>query len=352
MRPFPMRASVPDPIATPGVHDELSLRVRLRRMFNIRWSEVGVLLSFTVSNWFDHNVPRLGASLAFYTLLSLAPLVIIVVAIAGAAFGRQAAEGQLLWQIRDLIGQEGAETVQSLLKSAYIHGGSGTLATVVGVLTLLYGASSVVAELRDALNTIWCVRKSTATGLRSVLAVVRDRGWALAVVLGLGFLLLVSLAVNAALSALGDRFSAALPLPPWIFQGIDFGVTYVVIAVLFAVMYKVLPDLCIEWRDVILGAAVTSLLFAVGKLLIGIYLGRASIASTYGAAGSLVVLLLWVFYSAQIFFLGAELTLSYAQQFGSKPCDRIQQEVKIVETLGPVVTPDQGQEGPDRVTLT
>ena len=339
------------PITTPGVHDELPWRIRLRQLFNVRWSEAGSLAEETISNWFNHNVPRLGASLTFYTLLSLAPLLIIVVAIAGAAFGKEAAEGRLVWQIRGLIGQEGAVTVQALLKGAYKQR-TGIVATTLGILTLLYGASSVVAELRDALNTIWCVPRRNTTGLRSVLSILLDRTVALGVVLGIGFLLLVSLAVSAALSAVGDRFSASLPIPEWMMQSIDFAFTYVVIAILFAVIYKVLPDLHLEWRDVVLGAALTSLLFAVGKTAIGLYLGRAGIASTYGAAGSLVVLLVWVYYSAQIFFLGAEFTQVYAQRFGSRPCQRKEVDVKIVgsfdEVRGGVNEPDPGR----RVTLS
>jgi membrane protein len=290
-------------------------------------------------------VPRLSASVAFYTLLSLAPLLIIVIAVAGAVFGREAAEGQLVWQIQDLIGRDGAETIQTLLKGAS-KPSVGILATVAGLLTLFYGAGTVIAELRDALNIIWCVPPKPGSGFRTIVSMLRDRTVAFAIVLGIGFLLLVSLAVNAALSALGDHFHAAMPMPPWIFKVLDFTVTYVIIAILFAVIYKWIPNIHIEWRDVILGAMMTSLLFGLGKYLIGIYLGTAGIASTYGAAGSLVVVLIWVYYSAQIFFLGAEFTRAYAQIYGSRPCDRAGREVQIV---GSIDRPEHPTEEPNLI---
>lgn len=319
-------------LATPGIDSEPNLRVKLRRILMLNWRDLSSLVSTAIDNWFEHKVPRLGASLAFYTLLSLAPLLIIVIAIAGAVFGKDAAEGQLVWQIRDLIGKDGAETVQALLRGAH-KPAAGTLATTLGLLTLFYGAGTVIAELRDALNTIWCVPPKKTSGFRSILTMARDRTIAFTVVLGIGFLLLVSLTINAALSAIGDRFSSSLAMPPWVFQAIDFMITYFVIAVLFAVMYKWLPNLALEWRDVILGALLTSFLFGLGKWAIGIYLGTAGVASTYGAAGSLVVVLVWVYYSAQIFFLGAEFTRAYAQLYGSHPCDRLNRGIAVVASI-------------------
>jgi membrane protein len=333
------------PLSTPGIDCEPTLRVKLRRIAMLGWKEISALVSEATDNWLAHNVPRLSASVAFYTLLSLAPLLIIVIAVAGAVFGREAAEGQLVWQIQDLIGRDGAETVQTLLKGAS-KPSAGMLATVAGLLTLFYGAGTVIAELRDALNIIWCVPPKSTSGLKTIMSVLRDRTVAFAAVLGIGFLLLVSLAINAALSALGDRFNASMPMPPWFFKVLDFTITYVVIAVLFAVIYKWVPNIYIEWRDVILGAMLTSLLFGLGKYLIGIYLGTAGIASTYGAAGSLVVVLIWVYYSAQIFFLGAEFTRAYAQIYGSRPCDRIGREVRIV---GSIDRPEQPSEEPNLI---
>lgn len=332
-------------LATPGIDCEPGLRVKLRRIIGLGWNDLSVLVNTAISNWFEHNVPRLGASVAFYTLLSLAPLLIIVIAVAGAFFGKEAAEGQLVWQIQDLIGRDGAETIQTLLKGAH-KPAAGTMATVFGLLTLFYGAGTVVAELRDALNIIWCAPPKKTSGLRSIVGLLKDRTVAFTFVLGIGFLLIVSLAINAALSAVGERFNAVLPMPAWVFKALDFTITYIFIAVLFAMIYKWLPNLYIEWRDVLLGALLTSLLFGFGKYLIGIYLGTAGIASTYGAAGSLVVVLIWVYYSAQIFFLGAEFTLAYAQLYGSHPCDRTGRDVQVVASID---QPEQPKEQPSLI---
>lgn len=321
----------PPPLETPGIDNIPRFRVQLRRLTSICWSDIWSLLSVTIDNWFRHNVPRLGASLAFYTLLSLAPLLIIVIAVAGAVFGQKAATGQLVWQIQDLIGRDGALAVQALIQGTQ-RPGAGAIATVLGLLTLFIGATTVVSELRAALNTIWCVPVKEETGLRSLISVLVDRTMSFAMVLAIGFLLLVSLALNAALSALGDRFNFLFQTPEWALQVVDFLISYSVITGLFMLLYKVVPDLHIEWSDVILGAAITGLMFSIGKTLIGIYLGKAGVASTYGAAGSLVVVLVWVYYSAQIFFLGAEFTQAYAQRYGSRPCDRVGREVRIVNT--------------------
>lgn len=320
------------PIVTPGIDTKLGLRTQWRRITSICWSDVRQVLNITVNNWFAHNAPRMSASLAFYTLLSLAPLLIIVIAIAGAVFGREAAEGQLVWQIQDLIGRDGAETVQTLIRGAQ-RPGAGAIAAALGVLMLAYGATSVVSELRSALNTIWCVPVKEESRLRSLLSILLDRTLSLAMVLAIGFLLLVSLAINAALSALGDRIQFHSNIPEWALQAVDFIISYAVITILFALLFKVVPDLAIEWGDVVLGAALTAALFSIGKTMIGLYLGKAGIASTYGAAGSLVVLLVWVYYSAQIFFLGAEFSQAYAQQYGSRPCDHIGREVRIVKRM-------------------
>ena len=284
-------------------------------------------------NFLAHNVPRLGAALAFYTMLSLAPLLVVVIAVAGWAFGREAAIGQLVWQIEDLAGHEGAQVVQALLTAAH-KPASGSIAAILGILTLFVGASSAIAELRDALNTIWNVPAKKSCGLmKSVLATLKDRTLAFAMVLGIGFLLLVSLAINAALAALGGYFQYYLPANEWILQSANFLISFFVITLLFALIYKVLPDIDIAWGDVALGAAITSLLFSAGKLLLGLYLGKATFMSAYGAAGSLVVLLLWVYYSAQIFFLGAEFTHSYAERYGSHPSEAAKHKVEIITRI-------------------
>jgi membrane protein len=310
-------------------------RLEFRRIRLLRWREIKYLLFRLGDDWYRHRVPRLGASLAFYTMLSLAPLVIVVLAVAGFAFGREAATGQLVWQIQELVGRPGAEVIQSLIKAA-ADPFAGGIATVVGLATLFFGASSVVAELRDALNTIWDVpTKETKFGIRTILGVLRERLLSFAVVLAFGFLLLVSLAVNAMVIAMGQYFAYWLKTPEWALQIANHVITFLVIAFLFAAMFRFLPDIEITWGDVAIGAVGTAVLFTIGKTLIGIYLGKASIGSTYGAAGSLVIMLVWVYYSAQIFFLGAEFTQAYANCFGSRPVERHERAADLRQTVAP-----------------
>jgi membrane protein len=278
------------------------------------FSSFRALLTDTVWQWFNANAQRLGASLAFYTMFSMAPLLVVVVGIAGVAFGREAAEGQIVWQMRDLVGEQGAEVAQTML-ARIDQPAAGVTATGIGFLVLLFGSSAVFAELRSTLNTVWGVQTPAGAGLTGM---VRDRAFSAAMVMAIGFLLLVSLVVNAALSATGAHMGHLLPLPEAVLQALNTAVSLVVITGLFAALYKVVPDVRIAWRDVITGAFVTALLFSVGKLLIGLYLGKASIGSAYGAAGSVVVLLMWVYYSAQVFFLGAVFTRLYAERYGSR----------------------------------
>ena len=289
----------------------------LKQFSRLRPAEILQALRETVSEWSSDNVPRLGASLAFYTLLSLAPLLVVVVAIAALVYGKQAAQGQLFWQIRGLMGQEAARTIQGLLQSAY-KPATSALATVLGVLTLALGASSVVVELRAALNTIWHVpADSGASGFSGLISMAKERFYSFAMILGVGFLLLVSLILNACIAAMGKFFGEFLPAREGALQGATSIVSFLVITGLFAAIYKFIPAVRLKWSDVIVGASVTALLFTVGKQLIGLYLGKASFASTYGAAGSLVVVLVWVYYSSQLFFLGAEFTKVYTKRFGS-----------------------------------
>ena len=257
------------------------------------------------------RVPRLGAALAFYTTFALAPLLVIVVAIAGLVFGREAAEGRLLGEMRSLVGDEGADALQALVAAAG-QPGAGVLASLVGGLVLLFGAVGLFGELQDALNTIWEVQPKPGRGLWGM---VRGRFLSFSLVLGSAFLLLVSLVVSAAMSAMSGLFvGAQSSLIPHIIQWI---VSFGVITGLFAMIYRLLPDAEIAWRDVWFGAAVTSVLFTVGKSLIGLYLGQTATTSVYGAAASFVVLLLWNYYTAQIFLFGAELTKAYAIRCGS-----------------------------------
>ena len=283
---------------------------------SLRWCDLKVLFSDTLNEWYRHKAPRLGASLAFYTLLSLAPLLVVIVALAGMVYGEEAARGQIVAQLSGLMGTTGATAIEEVIKQAR-QPTAGLFATLAGLITLFFGATAVVAELRDALNTIYEIPSPDVTGLKTLIMFVRERFFSFAMVLGVGFILLVSLAINAWLAAMGTWFSGWLPA--LVLQFISTLVSWVIITVLFAAIYKVLPDITIEWRDVLLGAAVTSLLFNLGKFAIGLYLGSSTVASAYGAAGSLVILLIWVYYSAQIFFLGAEFTHVFSNRYGSQP---------------------------------
>jgi membrane protein len=283
-----------------------------------RWSDITLLLRESFDHWTMHKGPRLGASLAFYTLLSLTPLLLVIVSIAGLVFGRPAAEAQILWEVEDMVGPAGTHAIGSLLEGAE-HTTHGILATVLGLLALLFGASGVLVELRDALNTIWEVPAPAQTGLKSLIQLAKERLFSFALVIATGFLLVVSLIVNAWLAALGRFAEQVLPAPEGVLEAANAIISFLVITGLFAAIYRIMPDRRIEWRDVALGATVTSLLFTVGKVLIGLYLGKATFASTYGAAASIVVLLVWVYYSGQIFFLGAEFTKAFADRYGSKP---------------------------------
>ena len=277
------------------------------------------LLKGTVSSWNEIKAPRLGAALSFYTMMSLAPLLVVAIAIAGFVFGRQAAEGQIVWQIQDLVGTQGGEAIQTLLQHAG-KASSGILATVLGVFTLLFGASGVFGELHDSLNMVWGVKSASGGGL---MRMIKYRFVSFAMVVGIGFLLMVSLLLSALLAAAGKFFSGYLPVSEAVLHLANLGVSFVAFTVLFAILYKVVPDVRIEWQDVWIGGAVTSLLFSVGKFLIGLYLGKAAVGSAYGAAGSLVVFLVWVYYSAQILLLGAGFTHNFAERHGSRAQMRI-----------------------------
>ena len=266
------------------------------------------------SEWQEDHASRLAAALAYYAAISLAPLLIIVLGVAGLAFGSEAASGQLKGQMEDLIGPQSAELVQDIINYANMPA-AGIVSSAAGMIVLLLGASGVFGALQDGLNTVWEVTPRPGRGIRGI---IRDRFLSLTMVLGVGFLLLISLVVSAALAAVGKYMGGALLMPMFLLNGINAMVSFVVVAVLFALIYKVLPDAEIGWGDVWIGATLTALLFTIGKLVIGLYLGRSSTASAYGAAGSLVIILIWIYYSAQILFFGAELTQVYANRFGSR----------------------------------
>ena len=271
------------------------------------------MLKQTASEWMDQNMSRLGAALAFYTLFAIAPLFVIVLAIAGLWFGEEAARRELFTQVSGLVGSEGGEAIQALVSAAH-KPKTGAWAAIIAVVTLFVGATGVFVELQDALNSVWGVRRVSGRGLRNF---IKNRLLSFALIAGIGFLLLVSLILSAGLSALGSFMVGLLPAQETIWQAINFMVSFGVITLLFAMIFKVLPDVKIAWRDVWIGAIITALLFNFGKLLFGLYLGRSSVTSVYGAAGSLVVVLLWVYYSAQILFFGAKFTQVYSNRYGS-----------------------------------
>jgi membrane protein len=272
------------------------------------------ILRQTFREWQEDKVPVLASSLAYYTVFSLAPLLLIVIAVAGLVFDRAQAQERILAELGGLVGQQGRELIASMLEGASRHG-SGWWAGLVGVLTLVLGASGVFLQLQQALNTVWDAQPRQRGG---VSALVRARLAALGMVLGLGFLVLVSLIASAALSALGTWAFAGAPGSKFLWQLVSFFFSFLVITLVFALLYKYVPDVPVTWRDVWIGAIVTALLFNLGKFLIGQYLGHSATASTFGAAGALVVLLLWIYYSAQIILLGAEFTQVYAHQRGSR----------------------------------
>jgi membrane protein len=273
------------------------------------------LLRRTYEEWSEDRVPRLAAALAYYTTFSLAPLLVVLIAIAGAVFGREAVRGQLDDQIRGLLGQDAAKAVQDMVQSATTHPSSGMLATVLGTAALIFGAGGVFGELQESLNTIWEVKPKPGRGWRGI---VQDRLLNFGMVLTVAFLLIVSLVVSAVLAGVGKFVGGYVGALTPLWHALDVLVSIAVLTALFGAIFKFLPDVEIAWRDVWIGAAFTSVLFTIGKTLIGIYLGRSSTTSVYGAAGSLVLLLLWVYYSAQILFAGAELTQVYANQYGSR----------------------------------
>lgn len=275
---------------------------------------VWALIKESASSWSEINAPRLGAALAFYTMLSTAPLLVISIGIAGLVFGHQAAQGQIMYQIQGMVGPQSAKAIQDLLQNAS-KPSSGAAAAAIGVFLLLFGASGVFGELRDSLNTVWGVKSSSGAG---ILGMITYRFVSFAMVLGIGFLLLVSLILSAAISAAGEFFGSYLPLSEAVLQLGNVAFSFAAVTVLFALLYKLVPDVQIEWKDVAIGAAATSFLFSIGKLLIGLYLGKAGVGSAYGAAGSLVVFTVWVYYSAQVFFLGAQFTHVFAERYGSR----------------------------------
>jgi membrane protein len=280
----------------------------------VRVKEIWSLARRAFAAWTADYAPSMGAALSYYTLFSIAPLILIAVAVAGLIFGEKAARGEIFAQLATLTGPEGAAAVESLLENANRSTGGGILATLAGFVLLALGAMSVFGELQNALDRIWRAPvKARESGWWKL---IRVRVLSFGMVLGIGFLLTVSMILSAVIAALGKLWA----FPGWetLAHVVDVVLSFGLTSVLFAMIYKVIPRVPIGWRDVWIGAAVTAALFAVGKVLIGLYIGRSSVASAFGAAGSLVVLMVWVYYSAQIFLLGAEFTRAYAFSHGSR----------------------------------
>jgi membrane protein len=274
---------------------------------------VRLLLSRAAHAWFDDNAPTLGAALAFYTLFSLAPVLIIAVSVGGLVFGEKAAQGEIVRQFQGLMGTQGASAIETILQSTN-RPVSGTLATALGLLAILIGASGAFNELQDALNTIWKI-ESKATLLH---VAFRHRLFSLGLVLATGFLLLTSLIFTAFLSMAGRTLSPLLPVSIIALESMNVVFTFCVTMFLFALIFKFIPDITIPLRDVWMGAAVTAILFTGGRIVIGLYLGHSALTSAYGGAASIVIFLIWVYYSAQIVLFGAEITHVYALVYGSR----------------------------------
>ncbi len=268
----------------------------------------------TVSRWIQDNAPHLAAAIAFYTVFSIAPLLVLTVSIAGIFFGEQAARGEIVNQIQNWTGSNGAVLIQALIRNAG-SSASGVMATFLAVIFLLIGASAVFVEIKGSLNVIWRVADKAASGIKGF---VRARLLSFLMIIVLGILLMISMVLGTALSIAIDLFRDVLANSRLYWRAGEILISLLVASLLFAAIYKVLPDTEVEWGDVWIGASITAVLFTLGKYLIGLYLARSTIASVYGAAGSLAVFLLWVYYSAQIFLFGAELTAVYARRYGSR----------------------------------
>ncbi len=281
------------------------------------------VLKETFKEFGEDKVPRLGAALAYYTIFSIGPLLLIAVAMAGIFFGQEAAQGKISDELGKVFGPEMAKSLEQMVQAA-AKPKSGMVATIIGVITLMLGASGVFGQLKDALNTIWNVEKKETAGIKGF---IKDRFLSMTMVLAIGFLLLVTLVLDTAISAMGDRVQQYIGGEA-VAHALSLLLSFVVAIVLFAAIFRILPDLKIAWRDVWLGAAITALLFAIGKWGISLYLGKAAPGSAYGAAGSLVILLIWVYWSAQILFLGAEFTQVYARSFGSLKGDTSKRDAR------------------------
>jgi membrane protein len=279
------------------------------------------LVKESAAGWVADRAPSMGAALSYYTVFSIAPLLLIVIAVAGLVFGTEAARGAIVEQLQGLLGERAAQTIQDVLRSVS-EPKEGVIATVIGVVVLLMGATTVFAELQDDLDRVWkAPARAKPTG---VWGWIRSRILSFGLILAFGFLMLVSLAASASIAALGKWWGPMFGGWELLAQAVNFLVSFGLITVMFALIYRFMPHVPVQWRDVWIGSVVTALLFNAGKLLIGLYIGKSSVASGFGAAGSLAILLLWVYYSAQVFLLGAEFTRVFAQTHGSMQSTSVQ----------------------------
>lgn len=314
---------VPDPTrGEPSRHEERETKAEFGQMRRVDIGELTSLLRTTVASWQEDRGSRLGAALAYYTALSVAPTVLIMLAVVAWVFGTTVSEGRVVEQIQDLVGQQGGRVIQTVIQEAHLsslgRSSHGVTAVLLGVGTLFFGAAAVVSELRDALNIIWKVPEDPgcSTG-RTVLKALKERLLSFALILGIGLFLLVSLSTHLLLSIPAGYVRSVAAFSPGVVRSADFVVSFIAVTALFAFIFKILPNLALTWSDVIPGGVLSSLLFTGGKLLLGLYLIKVGFSDTYGAAGSLVVLLVWIYYSAQMLYFGAEFAHVYATRYGS-----------------------------------
>jgi membrane protein len=267
----------------------------------------------TYTDWMEAGVDRMGAALAYYALLSIAPMLILVIRVLSLIWDGEAIRGELVRYLQGFMGPRAAEAIQAMIQNSAWQGG-GWIASLLGFLTLAWGATLVVAELQASMDSLWKIKQPS--GLRAIL---KQRSSAFILIVTAGFLFLISMLINTALAALGKFFGGSLPVPEWILQAANSLLSLLLNAALCALLFKSIPKVPLEWRDVLPGAIFTAVLLTAGKTAIGLYLGKAGLDSTFGAAGSFVVIMVWVYYSAQLFFFGAEFTRVYANQFGSRP---------------------------------
>lgn len=305
-------------------------KVRLGIWHSFELKTVFALLKATAQGWSDDSVSTLSGSLAYSTIFSIAPLLIIAIGIVGFVFGSQSSSGAIFSSIQGLLGPEASKAIQGMVEAAAKKPESGLVATIAGIVISLVGASSVFQQIQQSLNFIWKVRAKPRSGLSHFL---KQRLLSFSMILVIAFLLLVSLVLSTGLSVVGNLMGDVLPGGMALWHIFNIVISFVIISGLFAAIFKILPDVKLAWHDVWVGAAVTSLLFTLGKTLIGIYLGHSSVASAYGAAGSFVVVLLWVYYSSAIMFFGAEFTRIYVTRNGKQVSPTDDSELISIQTL-------------------